>query len=85
MKLDIDDAISDAIVRSSLKEHMKLLKRSIKELSAKKRLESFEEMDLQQDLVLLNAMKEVHNYFALPEDRVECMVTPPQKKIKGTK
>lgn len=65
MKLDIDDAISDAIVRSSLKEHMEYLKKNVKELSAKKSLTPFQETDLLQDLTLLNAMKEVHNYFAL--------------------
>ena len=70
MKLDIDDAISDAIVRSSLKEHMKYLKKNVKELSAKKSLTPFQKTDLLQDLTLLNAMKEVHNYFALPEDQI---------------
>lgn len=71
MKLDIDDAISDAIVRSSLREHMKYLKKNVKELSAKKSLTPFQETDLLQDLTLLNAMKEVHNYFALPGRKKE--------------
>lgn len=70
MKIDIDDSMRDKIINTCLKEHMKYLKKNVKELSAKKSLTPFQETDLLQDLTLLNAMKEVHNYFALPEDRI---------------
>ena len=71
MKLKIDDTVADAIIKAVLKEHMKILKKNVKKLSSLKELEHFQEVDLQQDVVLLNAMKEVHNYFALPEELVE--------------
>ena len=71
MKLKIDDTVADAIIKAVLKEHMKILKKNVKKLSSLEQLEHFQKVDLQQDVVLLNAMKEVHNYFALPEELVE--------------
>ena len=70
MKLKIDDTLAVAVIKAALKEHMEYLEKNVKELSAEKSLTRFQETDLLQDLTLLNAMKEVHNYNDLPEDQI---------------
>lgn len=70
MKIKIDHSVQDAIIKAVLKEHIKILKKSIKALSAKTKLAPYEEVDLLHNISMLNSMKEVHNFFALPEEQV---------------
>ena len=63
MKLDLDDEITDAIVCATLKEHMKYIKKNIKELKKKPKLESYQKEDLGNDVKILANMEEVFNYF----------------------
>ena len=63
MKIELsDDAIED-IVCATLKEHMKYLKKNIKEHNKKSKLTPWEEQDLSHDLNMLHSMKEVYGYF----------------------
>lgn len=63
MKLELDDEVTDAIVCATLKEHMKYLKKNIKELKKEKKLSPHRQQDLGHDVSMLAAMEEIHNYF----------------------
>jgi hypothetical protein len=63
MKLELDDSVQDAIVVAALKESMKILKKNIKNLSAKKNREPHEEEDLLFGISTLDAMQKVCAYF----------------------
>lgn len=63
MKLELDDDVTDAIVSATLKEHMKYLKKNIKELKKKKRIPNSQAIDLIYDQNLLEAMEIVREYF----------------------
>lgn len=63
MKIELDDEIIDSIVCATLAEHMKYLKKNIKELKKKKNLEAYQQQDLGHDVSMLAAMEEVRTYF----------------------
>lgn len=66
MKIDLDDDTVEGIVCATLKEHIKYTKKNIKELTAKqkaKKLQAFEEEDLNHNMTMLQSLKDVHAYF----------------------
>lgn len=63
MILELDDEVTDAMVCATIKEHMKYLKKNIKELKKKKKLESHQQLDLGHDVSMLASMEEVYGYF----------------------
>lgn len=63
MKLELDDAVTDAIVIATIRSSMKLVKKDIKDLSSKKNLKPWQEEDLQSNIQTLAAMKHVLDYF----------------------
>lgn len=63
MKIELNDEAIEDIVCATLKEHMKYLKKNIKELKKQKKLETFQQLDLGHDVSMLAAMEEVYNYF----------------------
>jgi hypothetical protein len=63
MKIELSDEAVEDIVCATLKEHMKYLKKNIKQHNKKDKLSSWEEQDLGHDTKMLAAMKEVYGYF----------------------
>ena len=63
MKIELSDEAVEDIVCATLKEHMKYLKKNIKEHKKKDKLHPFEEQDLGHDVKMLAAMEEVYGYF----------------------
>jgi demethoxyubiquinone hydroxylase (CLK1/Coq7/Cat5 family) len=63
MKIELSDEAVEDIVCATLKEHMKYLKKNIKEHNKKSKLQPFEIQDLGHDVKMLAAMKEVYAYF----------------------
>jgi hypothetical protein len=63
MKIELSDEFVEDIVCATLKEHMKYLKKNIKELKKKSKLETFQQLDLGHDVAMLVAMEEVYGYF----------------------
>lgn len=63
MNIELSDEAVEDIVCSALREHMKYMKKNIKELKKKKNLEAYQQQDLGHDVSMLAAMEEVHEYF----------------------
>ena len=63
MKLELDDEVTDAIVCATIKQHMKYLRKNIKELKKKKQLESHQQLDLGYNVNMLASMEAVCGYF----------------------
>jgi ABC-type Zn uptake system ZnuABC Zn-binding protein ZnuA len=63
MKIELSDEAIEDIVCATLKEHMKYLKKNIKELKKKGKLASHEEHDLGHDVKMLASMEDVYGYF----------------------
>ena len=63
MKIELSDEAVEDIVCATLKEHMKYLKKNIKEHKKRDKLEPFQAQDLGQDIKMLAAMEEVYGYF----------------------
>jgi hypothetical protein len=59
----IDDSTADRIVCCSLKESIKCLKKNIKEAKQKKKLENHEKQQLSNDIIQLDAMEKVFDYY----------------------
>lgn len=63
MKLEIDGDTADRIVVCSLKETIEYLKGDIKLLRSKKKLKDHEKRQLAENVVELDAMEKVYNYY----------------------
>lgn len=63
MNIELDDEVTDTIVCATIKEHMKYMRKNIKELKKKKNLESHQLADLGYDVSMLAAMEQVYGYF----------------------
>jgi hypothetical protein len=64
MNIELSDEAIEDIVCATLKEHMKYLKKNIKEHKKKKgNLRPFELQDLGDDVKMLAAMQDVYGYF----------------------
>lgn len=63
MKIEFSDEAIEVIMCETLKEHMKYMKKNIKELKKKGKLEPFQKEDLGHDVAMLAAMEEVYGYF----------------------
>jgi hypothetical protein len=63
MKIELSDEAIEDIVCATLSEHMKYMKKNIKELKKKGKLEPFQQQDLGHDVAMLAAMEEVYGYF----------------------
>ena len=64
MKIELSDEAIEDIMCATLDEHMKYMKKNIKELKKKKgALEPYQAQDLGHDVKMLAAMEEVYGYF----------------------
>lgn len=64
MKIELSDEAIEDIVCATLSEHMKYLKKNIKDLKKKKgSLEPHQAQDLGHDVKMLAAMEDVYGYF----------------------
>lgn len=63
MKIELDDETIEGIVCATLKEHMKYMRKNIKELKKMSKLKDFQEQDLAHDVAMLAALEKVHGYF----------------------
>lgn len=63
MKIELSDEAIEDIVCATLAEHMKYMRKNIKELKKKKKLEAHQQQDLGYDVNMLAAMEEVYGYF----------------------
>ena len=63
IKLAIDDELSDKIIKQSLREQIVLLKKNISDLRKKRKLEPYQQVDLDNDVMYLNALEKVYDYY----------------------
>lgn len=63
MKIELSDEAVEDIVCATLKEHMKYMRKNIKEIKKISNLKGFQEQDLVHDVVMLEAMAKVYAYF----------------------
>ena len=63
MKFVIGDDIVDQLVMDSLKVQIKVVKKSIKQLKKTGTLEYYQQEDLANDVVVLDALQKVYDYF----------------------
>lgn len=63
MKIELSDEAVEDIVCATLKEHMKYMRKNIKEFKKMSKLKEFQEQDLGHDVAMLAAMEKVHAYF----------------------
>ena len=63
IKLAIDDELSDKIIKQSLREQIVLLKKNISDLRKKRKLEPYQQIDLDTDVMYLNALEKVYDYY----------------------
>lgn len=62
-KIEIDGDTADRIVVCSIKEAIKHLKEEIKHFKRSKRLSDWEKKQLAEDLIDLDALEKVYNYY----------------------
>ena len=62
-KIEIDGETADRIVICSLKETIQYLKEDIKKLKRKKKLEAYEKQQLAEDIIELDAVEKVYEYY----------------------
>lgn len=63
INLPIDNEFADDLVARMLKEHTAMIKSNIADLKRKKKLESYEQEDLDYNVKLFEALKVVNDYF----------------------
>lgn len=63
INLPIDNDFADDLVARMLKEHTAMIKSNIADLKRKKKLESYEQEDLDYNVKLFEALKVVNDYF----------------------
>ena len=63
MKSELSDEAVEDIVCATLNEHMKYMRKNIKELKKQKKLGAHQQQDLGHDVSMLAAMEEVYGYF----------------------
>jgi hypothetical protein len=66
MKVDLSTEVLDGLVYAALKEHVRYVKKNIKELNALNKdagLKPYQADDLANEILLLDSMKRVLTYF----------------------